>query len=201
MHSFPSRQFMRWLMVPGLLLALLPHQAQALSLSLSSSQIEEALRYGQEARALPFALFAREWRAEGMQGPDQRVGGVAWLQSPFARVAHAGWTAAHRGLSLHAGDLNLRLKHIGPRLAFAVTLVSLPEDAEKYQVNLQEGGEIIYPSHVERGLDSSGDEMAWVYLYCLFSAEKVDLRGTVILVVTDPHGDQLPFVFDLSRMR
>lgn len=201
MRSFPSRQFMRWLMVPGLFLALLPNQAEALSLSLSPMQIEEAIHYGQEARALPFALFAREWRAEGMQGPDQHVGGVAWLQSPFARVAHAGWTAAHRALSLNATDLKRQLTQVGPRLAFAVTLVSLPEGAERYQVNLHQAGEIINPSHVERSQDVSDDEMAWVYLYCLFPAEEIDLQGTVILVVTGAHGDQLPFVFDLSGMR
>lgn len=188
-------------MVLVLLLALLPHQARALSLSLSQAQVEEALRYGQEARALPFALFAREWRAEGMQGSDQRVGGVAWLQSPFARVAHTGWTAAHRGLSLSVTDLERQLKQVGPRLAFALTLISPAERANLYQVTLHQAGEIIDPSHIEKSQDVSDNEMAWVYLYCLFPAEKVNLRGTVILVVTDAHGDQLPFVFDLSRMR
>ncbi|MFQ5882933.1 MAG: hypothetical protein ACE5I9_10760 [Candidatus Methylomirabilales bacterium] len=188
-------------MVLGMLLALLPHQAQAVSLSLSGRQVGEALRYGQEARALPFAFFAREWRAEGMQGPGQRLGGTAWLQSPFARVAHSGWTAAHRGLALNAVDLKRQLKQVGPRLAFAVTLVSPLEHEETYQVRLHQAGEIIVPSHLERAHDVSGDEMAWVYLYCLFPAETVDLQGIVILVVTDPHGNQLPFVFDLSRMR
>jgi hypothetical protein len=188
-------------MVLVLLLALPPFQAEALSLSLSPAQVEEALRYGHEARALPFALFAREWRAEGMQGPDQQVGGVAWLQSPFARAAHAGWTAAHRGLSLDATDLRRQLDQVGFRLAFAVTLASLPEGGETYQVSLHQAGEILGPSHMENTQDGSDDEMSWVYLYCLFPAEKIDLQGTVILVVTDAHGDRLPFVFDLSRMR
>jgi hypothetical protein len=201
MNISSSRQSIRWPVVLGVLLALLPHQAQAVSLSLSGRQVEEALRYGQEARALPFAFFGREWRAEGMQGPGQRLGGTAWLQSPFARVAHTGWTATHRGLALNKTDLRRQLKQVGPRLAFAVTLVSPLEHDETYQVSLHQAGEIIVPSHVESGQDVSGDEMAWVYLYCLFPAEQVDLQGTVILVVTDPHGNQLPFVFDLSRMR
>ncbi len=191
----------RWAMVLGVLLGLLPQQAQAVSLSLSPSQSEEALRYGQEAHALPFAFFAREWRAEGIQRPGQRLSGAAWLQSPFARVAHAGWTAAHRGLALKAMDLRRQLKQVGHRLAFAVTLVSPTEHAETYHVNLQQAGQVITPSHVERGQDVSEREMAWVYLYCIFPAERVDLQGTVILVVTDARGDLLPFVFDLSRMR
>jgi hypothetical protein len=170
----PSRQSIRWPVVLGVFLVLLPHQAQAVSLSLSGTQVEEALQYGQEARALPFAFFAREWRAEGMQGPGQRLGGTARLQSPFARVAHTGWTAAHRGLTLNKTDLQRQFK---------------------------QAGEIIGPTYVERDQDISGDETAWVYLHCLFPAEQLDLQGTVILVVTDEHGDQLPFVFDLSRIR
>ncbi len=201
MNISSSRQSIRWPVVLGVLLVLLPHQAQAVSLSLSGRQVEEALRYGREARALPFAFFAREWRAEGMQGPGQRLRGTTWLQSPFARVAHTGWTAAHRGLALNKTDLQRQLKQVGPRLAFAVTLVSPLEHDETYQVSLHQAGEIIGPTYVERAQDISGDEMAWVYLYCLFPAEQVDLHGTVILVVTDPHGNQLPFVFDLSRMR
>lgn len=197
----PSGRSIRWPVVLGVFLVFLPHQAQAVSLSLSGTQIEEALRYGQEARALPFAFFGREWRAEGIQGPDQRLGGTAWLQSPFARVAHTGWTAAHRGLALNKTDLQRQSKQVGPRLAFAVTLVSPPKRAGIYQVSLHQAGEIIGPSHVERAQDVSGDEMTWVYLYSLFPAEQVDLQGTVILVVTDEHGDQLPFVFDLSRIR
>lgn len=201
MNISSSRQSIRWPVVLGVFLVFLPHQAQAVSLSLSTTQIDEALRYGQEARTLPFAFFAREWRAEGMQGPGQRLGGTAWLQSPFARVAHTGWTATHRGLALTKTDLRRQFKQVGPRLVFAVTLVSPLEHDETYQVSLHQAGEIIVPSHVESGQDVSGDEMAWVYLYCLFPAEQVDLQGTVILVVTDPHGNQLPFVFDLSRMR
>lgn len=201
MNISSSRQSIRWPMVLGLLLSLLPHQAQAVSLSLSAMQIEEALRYGQKFRAVPFALFTREWRAEGVQGPDQRVGGTAWLQSPFARVAHTSWTAAHRSLSLSATDLQRQLKQIGPRLAFGVTLVSPQEHAETYHVSLHQDGKVVYPSHVERGQDDSEREMAWVYLYCLFPAEEIDLQETVILVVTDKHGDLLPFIFDLSRIR
>ena len=197
----PSRQSIRWPVVLGVFLVLLPHQAQAVSLSLSGTQVEEALRYGQEARELPFAFFTREWRAEGMQGPGQRLGGTARLQSPFARVAHTGWTAAHRGLALNKTDLQRQFKQVGPRLTFAVTLVSPPKRAGMYQVSLHQAGEIIGPTYVEKAQDISGDEMAWVYLHCLFPAEQVDLQGTVILVVTDEHGDQLPFVFDLSRMR
>jgi len=201
MSIAPSRQPIRWPMILILVLALLPYQAQALSLSLSPSQIEEALDYGQKARALPFAVFAREWRTEGVQRADQRLGGIAWLQSPFARVAHTGWTAAHRGLSLNAEEVKRQLKDMGPRLAFAITLLSPTEDAETYDVSLHQAGEIIDPSHVEKGQDDSGEEMSWVYLYCVFPAEGIDLQGTVILVVTGPQGDQLPFVFDLSAMR
>ena len=188
-------------MVLVLVLALLPHQSQALSLSLSPAEIEEALNYGQKAQDLPFALFAREWRAEGMQGPDQQVGGVAWLQSPFARVAHTGWTAAHRGLSLNAEEIKRQIKEVGPSLAFAVTLLSPAKQAGTYSVSLHQAGEILDPSHVEKGQDDSGDEMSWVYLYCLFPAESIDLQETVILVVTGAQGDPLPFVFDLSAMR
>lgn len=201
MNISSSRQSIRWPIVLGVFLVLLPHQAQAVTLSLSTTQIDEALRYGQEARALPFAFFAREWRAEGMQGPGQRLGGTAWLQSPFARVAHTGWTAAHRGLALNKTDLRRQFKQVGPRLVFAVTLVSPPKRAGMYQLSLHQEGEIIGPTYVERAQDISGDEIAWVYLHGLFPAEQVDLHGTVILVVTDPHGNQLPFVFDLSRMR
>lgn len=188
-------------MVLGSVLSLVPARAQALSLSLSSSEIGDAIRYGQRAQDLPFALFAREWRTEGMRGPGQRLTGSAWLQSPFARVAHAGWAAAHRGLSVAGGDLKRQLEAVQGRLAFAVTLVVPPEHAPTYHVSLHQAGEVFDASLVESGQDPPEQGTAWVYLYCLFPAEKIDLQGAVILVVTDAQGDLLPFVFDLSRMR
>ncbi|MFQ5847675.1 MAG: hypothetical protein ACE5IQ_08430 [Candidatus Methylomirabilales bacterium] len=203
MDALLSRQLVRRsaVLVLGSLLGLLPGQAQALSLTLSSSQIGEAIRYGERAQALPFALFAREWRAEGMQKPGQPLTGSAWLQSPFARVAHAGWAAAHRALSLTPRDLERQLMPVRDHLAFAVTLALPPEHPPAYRVSLHQAGEIFNPSHVETHQDPPDRGTAWVYIYCLFPAARVDLRGPVVLVVTDAHGDLLPFVFDLSRIR
>jgi hypothetical protein len=185
----------------GLLLSLLPVHAQAVSLDLSSPQIREAIRYGQSSQDLPFALFGREWRAEGMRGQGQRLAGSAWLQSPFARVAHAGWAAAHRGLSVTGRDLMRRIESVRGRLAFAVTLVTPAGHPSTYHVSLHQGGEVFDASLVESRRDAPEQGTSWVYLFSVFPAEKIDLQGTVVLVVTDAQGDMLPFVFDLSRMR
>ncbi len=196
-----SQQVLRWLVVLGVVLSLLPGQARALSLSLSSREIGEAIRYGQRAQGLPFALFAREWRTEGIQGPGQHLAGSAWLQSPFARAAHAGWAAAHRDLSLIGRDVKRQLEPLRGQLAFAVTLLPPPAHPWSYRVSLHQDGEVVRPSHVEGHQDVPEQGTPWVYLYCLFPAEQVDLEGTVVLVVTDAYGDSLPFVFNLSRMR
>lgn len=188
-------------MVLALVLGLLPGQVHAVSLDLSSAQIGEAIRYGRSSRDMPFALFAREWRAEGLPGPGRRLSGSAWLQSPFARVAHASWAAAHRDLSMTDGDLERQLESVRGRLAFAVTLVAPPDHPGAYQVSLHQGGEIYPPSHVESRQEAPEQGTSWVYLYCLFPAAQVDLKGTAVLVVTDAAGDSLPFIFDLSRMR
>jgi hypothetical protein len=195
------QRMMRTLMVSGVLLSVLPDQAQALSLDLSSPEIREAVHYGQRSQDLPFALFAREWRAEGLRGPTQRLAGSAWLQSPFARVAHAGWAAAHRGLSVTGGDLKRQLESVRGRLAFAVTLVTPRAHSSTYRVTLHQAGEVFDASHVESHQDPAEPGTSWVYLYCLFPATQIDLQGTVVLVVTDAQGDLLPFVFDLSGMR
>lgn len=196
---------MQWItrivIVLGVLLGLRNGSAEALSLSLSSMQIGEAMHYGRSSQDLPFALFAREWRAEGLPGPGQHFTGSAWLQSPFARVAHASWAAAHRGLTVVEGDLTRRLEPVRDRLAFAVTLVVPGDHPPTYRVSLHQAGEAFGASHVESRHDPSGRGTSWVYLYCLIPAEKIDLQGTVILVVTDAGGDHLPFVFDLSRIR
>ncbi|MFQ5883067.1 MAG: hypothetical protein ACE5I9_11495, partial [Candidatus Methylomirabilales bacterium] len=160
------------------LLGLLPCEAEALSLSLSSLQIEEAIRYGQSTQDLPLAIFAREWRAEGMQGPSQHLAGSARLQSPFALVAHASWAATHRKLSLDEGELERRLKRLRDRLVFVVTLSLNQEPPETYQVSLHQAGEVLQPSHVEIRQDVPEKGVTWVYLYCLFPAEEVDLQGT-----------------------
>jgi hypothetical protein len=188
-------------MALGLLLNLPPAQARALSLSLSVPQIEEAVRYGEQARDLPLALMAREWRTDGLPRPGQRLTGSAWLQSPFALIARASWAASHRGLALNATELQQRLEQVRDRLAFAVTL-ALPLDFPRtYEVTLHQAGEVLVPSYLERREELPEGETAWAYLYCLFPAEGVDLNGTVVLVVTDDEGHPLPFVFDLSRMR
>ncbi len=196
-----SQLITRRLVGLSVLLSLLPVQAQALSLDLSSTQVAEAIHYGQSSQELPFALFAREWRAEGIPGPGQRLVGSGWLQSPFARLAHAGWAAAHRGLSVIDSDLMRQLQSVGGRLAFAVTLVSPPRQTSTYHVSLHQAGEAFDASYLESRRDPAEQGTSWVYLYCLFPAEKIDLEGTVVLVVTDAQGDPLPFVFDLSRMR
>ncbi|MFQ5960180.1 MAG: hypothetical protein ACE5MG_02205 [Candidatus Methylomirabilales bacterium] len=201
MNIASSRQCIRWSMVLGLVLSLLPGQAQALSLDLSSPQIREAIRYGHSSQEIPFALFVREWRAEGIPGPGQRLVGSAWLQSPFARLAHAGWAAAHRGLSVTGRDLTRQLESVRGRLAFAVTLVTPSTHTSTYHVSLHQAGEAFDASHVESRHDPAERGTSWVYLYCLFPAEKIDLQGTVVLVVTDAQGDSLPFVFDLSGIR
>lgn len=192
---------MRVLMVSGLLSSLLLGQAQALSLDLSSPQVAEAIRYGQRSQDLPFALFAREWRAEGLPQPGQRLTGSAWLQSPFARVAHASWAAAHRDLSMTEGDLTRRLESVRGQLAFAITLATPPTDPLTYVVSLHHAGEVFDASHVESRQEAAKQGASWAYLYCLFPADRIDVQGTVVLVVTDAQGTLLPFVFDLSRMR
>lgn len=183
----------------GLLLGLLPGEVRALSLS--SRDMGEAIRYGQRSQDLPFALFSREWRAEGMRGPGQRLAGWAWLQSPFALVAHASWAASQRGLSLNVRDLRRKLRPVRDRLVFAITVAPPLEGPRTYRVSLHQAGEVFDPSHVESRQDVTEGGEAWVYLYCLFSPDKIDLLGTAVLVVTDAHGNLLPFVFDLSRMR
>jgi hypothetical protein len=196
-----SQRIMRVLMVSGLLSSLLLGQAQALSLDLSSPQVAEAIRYGQRSQDLPFALFAREWRAEGLPQPGQRLPGSAWLPSPFARVAHASWAAAHRDLSMADRDLTRRLESVRGQLAFAITLATPPTHSLRYDVSLHQAGEVFAASHVESRQDAAKQGGSWVYLYCLFPADQIDVQGTVVLVVTDAQGNLLPFVFDLSRMR
>lgn len=201
MRASVLQQIMGWLILVGVILGLIPGRAQALSLSLSSLEVGEAIRYGQSAQHLPFADFAREWRTEGAQGPGQQLAGSAWLQSPFAQAAHTGWAAAHRGLSFTLRDLARQLESFRDQLAFAVTLLPPPGHPWAYHVSLHQDGRSFPPSHVESHQDVSERGPPWVYLYCLFPAEGVDLEGTVILVVNDAYGDSLPFVFDLSRMR
>lgn len=188
-------------MILGLLLGLLPGDVQALSLSLSPPQMGEAVRYGEKSQDLPFALFSREWRVEGMRGPGQRLSGWAWLQSPFALVAHATWAARQRGLSLSAAELRRRLDPVRDRLAFAITLVPPAKETRTYYVKVHQAGEVFEASYMESSEDDRESGEGWVYLYCLFPAEKIDVQGTVVLEVSDAHGDLLPFIFDLSRMR
>ncbi|MFQ5657660.1 MAG: hypothetical protein ACE5G5_08985 [Candidatus Methylomirabilales bacterium] len=138
MSIFSFQQAIRWPIILGLLLGLLPAEVRALSLPLSPPQIKDAVRYGEKSRDLPFAFFSREWRVEGMRGPGQRLSGWAWLQSPFALVAHASWAASQRGFSLNATELRRRLDPVRGRLAFAITLISFPGDHRTYQVKVHQ---------------------------------------------------------------
>ena len=188
-------------MILGLLVGFLPVEVQALSLSLSPPQMGEAVRYGERSQDLPFALFSREWRVEGMRRAGQSLNGWAWLQSPFALVAHASWAASQRDLSLSQAELRRRLDPVRDRLAFAITLLPPEKTTRTYYVKIHQAGEVFDASYIESREDGPESGKGWVYLYCLFPAEKIDLQGTVILEVSDAHGDLLPFIFDLSRMR
>jgi hypothetical protein len=170
----------------------------AASFSLTSQEIQAAVRFGQ--RAIVTEEFDREWKQTGASGETLKV------VTPFFRLVQAARNAAFKQEVLKQRDIDALLKEHQDRLVFWAHLRGGREDfARWYQpVLLVQGKAEIKPSFVqnERTALRQADGRFLSRSIYAFPANDLDGKGRVTLLVRDSDDKEVArFVVDLSAMR
>jgi len=184
---------------------LLPPPASAVWSRLNEAQVQEAL-------SLASAAYER-WLKEGgviddvdreyvvNLGPDT---GTAILFTEFSTLTleHRRWLAI--GRKIEPKEIELIAERFRNQFKFSVTLVGESRDfLRQYRVQLVQSGVSKEPLKAEafRGV-RQGASNRWIALgEYAFSAEDLNLTGTVSLVCQNAEGKEIRFEFDLSRLR
>ena len=170
----------------------------AASFSLTSQEIQAAVRFGQ--RAVVNEEFDREWRLASASGETLKV------VTPFFRLAQAARNAAFKQEVLKQRDIDSLLKEHENRLVFWAHLRGGREDfARWYQaVLLVQGKAEIKTTFVqnERTALRQADGRFLSRSIYAFPANDLDSKGRVTLLVRDSDDKEVArFVVDLSAMR
>lgn len=170
----------------------------AASFSLTSQEIQAAVRFGQ--RAIVNEDFDREWKLTSASGETLKV------VTPFFRLAQAARNAAFKQEVLKQRNIDSLLKEHENRLVSWVHLRGGREDfARWYQpVLLVQGRAEIKPTFVqnERTALRQADGRFLSRSVYAFPANDLDSKGRVTLLVRDSDDKEVArFVVDLSAMR
>ena len=170
----------------------------AASFSLTSPEIQAAIRFGQ--RAIVNEEFDREWKLISASGETLKV------VTPFFRLAQAARNAAFKSGTLKQREIDSLLKEHQGRLVFWADLRGGREDfARWYQpALLVQGKAEMKPSFVqnERTAFRQADGRFLSRSIYAFPANDLDGKGRVTLLVRDSDDKEVArFVVDLSAMR
>ena len=170
----------------------------AASFSLTSQEIQAAIRFGQ--RAIVNEKFDREWNLTSASGETLKV------VTPFFRLAQAARNAAFKSGALKQREIDSLLKEHQGRLVLWANLRGPREDfARWYQpVLVVQGKAEIKPDFVqnERTALRQADGHFLSRSVYAFLANNLDGKGRVTLLVRDSDDKEVArFVVDLSAMR
>ena len=170
----------------------------AASFSITSQEIQAAIRFGQ--RAIVNEKFDREWNLTNTSGETLKV------VTPFFRLAQAARNAAFKSGTLKQREIDSLLKEHQGRLVLWVDLRGTREDfARWYQpVLVVQGKAEIKPDFVqnERTALRQADGRFLSRSVYAFPANDLDGKGRVTLLVRDSDDKEVArFVVDLSAMR
>ena len=170
----------------------------AASFSLTSPEIQAAIRFGQ--RAIVNEEFDREWKLTSASGETLKV------VTPFFRLAQAARNAAFKSGTLKQREIDSLLKEHQGRLVLWADLRGTREDfARWYQpVLVVQGKAEIKPDFVqnERTALRQADGRFLSRSVYAFPANNLGGKGRVTLLVRDSDDKEVArFVVDLSAMR
>ena len=170
----------------------------AASFSLTSQEIQAAIRFGQ--RAIVNEKFDREWNLTSASGETLKV------VTPFFRLAQAARNAAFKSGTLKQREIDSLLKEHQGRLVLWADLRGTRADfARWYQPVLAVQGKAeIKPDFVqnERTALRQADGRFLSRSVYTFPANDLDGKGRVTLLVRDSDDKEVArFVVDLSAMR
>ena len=169
---------------------------------LTPEQIQEAIVYGQKNKTLDMAAFARPWTVSLGKGQ-----GSASLFTPYHNLAYKARKAAVERKEFTNQNI-IEALDIGDTLTFSVTVYGDEYDfPTRYSAKIYQKEEVIQPEFEfipkiaeasEFWPDSPSHAARLVFK---FPVKDIDLNTLVTFVIVAPGGEEIPFNFDLPKMK
>ncbi|MDR4504617.1 MAG: hypothetical protein MRK01_07480 [Candidatus Scalindua sp.] len=177
------------------------NKAHCMTFTLSGSQINEAIEYGQKNKLQSLGEFTKPWVFH--LGEKE---GWATLWSPYHNLAFKSKKAAVEKRSLTQDEIFKALR-IKESLTFTVSVFGdFMQFARGYNAILYCNEKMIYPvlSYFPEFAEPSSfyPETPLYVAGCVFKfpAEEIIIDSIITLVVTDPDGKEFKFPFDLPHI-
>lgn len=169
---------------------------------LSAEQVKEAIEYGQKNKTIDMATFSKQWTVSLGKGK-----GYAAIFTPYHNVAYKAKKSAVERKEFTNKEVAEALE-IGDALTFSVTVYGEEYDfAMYYSAKIYQKDEIIQPSFefVPEIADASefwpNSPANTARLVFKFPIKDIDLNAPVTLVIVPPGTDEIPFDFDLGKIK
>lgn len=176
--------------------------AHAVLSKLTPEQIQEAIVYGQKNKNLDMAAFSKPWTVSLGKGL-----GSASLFTAYHNLAYKARKAAVERREFTSQNIQEALD-IGNTLTFSVTVYGDEDNfAMYYTAKIYQKDDVIQPEF-EFAPEIADASEFWpnspsntARLVFKFPAKDIDLNTIISLVIVAPGGEEIPFDFDLPKMK
>ena len=169
---------------------------------LTSEQIQEAIEYGQKNKNLDIAAFSKPWTVSLGKGK-----GSASLFTPYHNLAYKARKAAVERREFTNQNIQEALD-IGTALTFSATVYGEEDNfAMYYTAKIYQKDDVIQPEF-EFAPEIADASEFWpnspsntARLVFKFPMKDIDLNTMISFVIVAPGGEEIPFDFDLPKMK
>ncbi|HHT9107479.1 MAG TPA: hypothetical protein ACFYEF_03625 [Candidatus Wunengus sp. YC63] len=176
--------------------------AHAFLSKLTPEQVQEAIVYGQKNKNLDMATFSKPWTVSLGKGK-----GSASLFTAYHNLAYKARKAAVERREFTIQNIEEALD-IGSTLTFSVTVYGDEDNfAMYYTAKIYQKDDVIQPEF-EFAPEIADASEFWpnspsntARLVFKFPAKDIDLNTLISFVIVAPGGEEIPFDFDLPKMK
>lgn len=176
--------------------------AHAFLSKLTPEQIQEAIVYGQKNKNMDMAAFSKPWTVSLGKGK-----GSASLFTAYHNLAYKARKAAVERREFTIQNIQEALD-VGNTLTFSVTVYGEEDNfAMYYTAKIYQKDDVIQPEF-EFAPEIADASEFWpnspsntARLVFKFPAKDIDLNTLISFVIVAPGGEEIPFDFDLPKMK
>lgn len=177
-------------------------QAHAVLLKLTPEQIQEAVEYGQKNKNLDIATFSKQWTVV-----QEENKGSATLFTPYHNIAYKARKSAIERKEFTNREVMEALQ-IGDTLTFSVTVYGDQYDFAMYYSGMVHQKDTVVQPEFEFAPMIADASQFWpdspsytARLVFKFPSKSIDPGVPATLIVVVPGGEEIPYDFDLSKIK
>lgn len=200
--SVTKKLFLQTSILSFILCLFILRPAHAVLSKLTPEQIQEAIVYGQKNKNLDMAAFSKPWTVSLGKGQ-----GSASLFTAYHNLAYKARKAAVERREFTSQNIQEALD-VGNTLTFSVTVYGDEDNfAMYYTAKIYQKDDVIQPEF-EFAPEIADASEFWpnspsntARLVFKFPAKDIDLNTLISFVIVAPGGEEIPFDFDLPKMK